>query len=186
MSARPRPSPAAETALAAMALTSDKSSRRITANPKMTPRVFTIPASAPFLPTLIEALTSGKLGFAVADDPLVLASATLYLPTRRACRLMRDAFLDARHGDAAILPRIIRDRRYRRRRDRLRGGGSGRYRGRRAGCAARARSARAPTAADAVGDAMGQLARTSRHERHAAGRTNSGGGVRSWPTIWRG
>jgi ATP-dependent helicase/nuclease subunit B len=73
----------------------------------MTPRVFTIPASAPFLPTLIEALTSGKLGFAVADDPLVLASATLYLPTRRACRLMRDAFLDARHGDAAILPRII-------------------------------------------------------------------------------
>lgn len=73
----------------------------------MTPRVFTIPASAPFLPMLIEALTDGKLGFAVADDPLVLASATLYLPTRRACRLMRDAFLDARHGDAAILPRII-------------------------------------------------------------------------------
>src|SRR5580692_1068515 len=73
----------------------------------MTPRVFTIPASAPFLPTLIEALSNGKLGFAVADDPLVLAAATLYLPTRRACQLMRDAFLDARHGDAAILPRII-------------------------------------------------------------------------------
>jgi ATP-dependent helicase/nuclease subunit B len=73
----------------------------------MTPRVFTIPASAPFLPTLIEALTSGKLGFAVADDPLVLASSTLYLPTRRACRLMRDAFLDAMDGDAAILPRIV-------------------------------------------------------------------------------
>jgi len=73
----------------------------------MTPRVFTIPASAPFLPTLIEALTSGKLGFAVVGDPLALAAATLYLPTRRACRLMRDAFLDVLKGDAAILPRII-------------------------------------------------------------------------------
>jgi ATP-dependent helicase/nuclease subunit B len=71
----------------------------------MNPRVFTIPASAPFLPTLIEALRSGKLGTAVAGDPLALASATLYLPTRRACRLMRDAFLQA--FDAAILPRII-------------------------------------------------------------------------------
>ena len=44
---------------------------------------------------------------ALADDPLALAAATLYLPTRRACRLMRDAFLDARNGDAAILPRIV-------------------------------------------------------------------------------
>ncbi len=73
----------------------------------MTPRVFTIPASAPFLPTLIEALTGGKLGFAVAADPLALASATLYLPTRRACRLMRDAFLDRLKSDATILPRIV-------------------------------------------------------------------------------
>jgi ATP-dependent helicase/nuclease subunit B len=73
----------------------------------MTPRVFTIPASAPFLPTLIEALTGGKLGFAVTGDPLALASATIYLPTRRACRLMRDAFLGARNGNAAILPRIV-------------------------------------------------------------------------------
>jgi ATP-dependent helicase/nuclease subunit B len=73
----------------------------------MGPRVFTIPASAPFLPTLIEALTSGRLGFAVADDPLALASATLFLPTRRACRLARDAFLDVLKGGAAILPRIV-------------------------------------------------------------------------------
>ncbi len=73
----------------------------------MNPRVFTIPASAPFLPTLIEALNAGRLGFAVADDPLVLAAATIYLPTRRACRLMRDAFLNAAKGDAAILPRIV-------------------------------------------------------------------------------
>ncbi len=71
----------------------------------MSPRVFTIPASAPFLPTLIDALRNGTFGAAVSDDPLALASATLYLPTRRACRLMRDAFLQAL--DAAILPRII-------------------------------------------------------------------------------
>ena len=73
----------------------------------MTPRVFNIPASAPFLPTLIEALHDGKLGFDFADDPLALSSATLYLPTRRACRLMREAFLDRLRGDGAILPRIV-------------------------------------------------------------------------------
>jgi len=73
----------------------------------MAPRVFTIPASAPFLPTLIEALIGGKLGFAAAGDPLTLAKATLYLPTRRACRLARDAFLGVLKDDAAILPRIV-------------------------------------------------------------------------------
>jgi len=73
----------------------------------MAPRVFTIPASAPFLPTLIEALTDGKLGLPPLRDPLALASATLYLPTRRACRLARDAFLDVLEDDAAILPRIV-------------------------------------------------------------------------------
>ncbi len=73
----------------------------------MIPRVFSIPASAPFLPTLIEALSSGRLGFAVAGDPLALAAVTLYLPTRRACRLARDAFLDVLKGEAAILPRIV-------------------------------------------------------------------------------
>jgi ATP-dependent helicase/nuclease subunit B len=73
----------------------------------MTPRVFNIPASAPFLPTLVDALHDGTLGFDFADDPLALAAATLYLPTRRACRLMRDAFLDRLCGDGAILPRIV-------------------------------------------------------------------------------
>jgi ATP-dependent helicase/nuclease subunit B len=73
----------------------------------MTPRVFNIPASAPFLPTLIEALHDGKLGFDFADDMLALSSTTLYLPTRRACRLMREAFLDRLRGDGAILPRIV-------------------------------------------------------------------------------
>jgi ATP-dependent helicase/nuclease subunit B len=71
--------------------------------------VFTIPASAPFLPTLIEALREGRLipGFPASRDPLALAGATLYLPTRRACRLARDVFLDRLEGDAAVLPRIV-------------------------------------------------------------------------------
>jgi len=55
------------------------------------PHVLTIPASTPFVPTLIRALVDGALvpGFPAARDPLALADATLYLPTRRACRLAR-------------------------------------------------------------------------------------------------
>src|SRR5262245_8951664 len=76
------------------------------------PRVFTIPASAPFVRTLIGALVDGRLvpGFAPGlgtADPLALATATIYLPTQRACRLMRDRFLDAAEASAAILPRIV-------------------------------------------------------------------------------
>src|ERR1035437_4617899 len=71
--------------------------------------VFNIPASAPFLPALIDALRAGKLvpGFPATHDPLELARATLYLPTRRACRLAREVFLDQLKADAAILPRIV-------------------------------------------------------------------------------
>jgi ATP-dependent helicase/nuclease subunit B len=72
------------------------------------PRVFTIPASTPFISTLIAALVDGRLipGFPAGRDPLALARATLYLPTRRACRLARDLFLDVTGERAAILPRI--------------------------------------------------------------------------------
>ena len=58
---------------------------------------------------LIDALRAGKLvpGFPATRDPLELARATLYLPTRRACRLAREVFLDRLDGDAAILPRIV-------------------------------------------------------------------------------
>jgi len=73
------------------------------------PHVFTIPASAPFLPTLIRALTKGELiaGFPHSADPLALANATLFLPTRRACALAREAFLDVLGVEAAVLPRIV-------------------------------------------------------------------------------
>ncbi len=71
--------------------------------------VFTIPASAPFLPTLIGALLDDRLGlnFRPGDDPLALAKVTLYLPTRRACRLASEAFLQVLKRDAAVLPRIV-------------------------------------------------------------------------------
>ena len=75
----------------------------------MTPRVFNIPASAPFLPVLVRALINGELipAFSGSDDPLGLAQLTLYLPTRRAVKLARETFLGCIGRDAAILPRII-------------------------------------------------------------------------------
>src|SRR5262249_21251819 len=71
-------------------------------------RVFTIAPSAPFLPTLIGALLDRGVipGFPSSDDPLALTAATIYLPTRRACRLARDVFLDTLGRNAALLPRI--------------------------------------------------------------------------------
>ncbi|CAO4169154.1 double-strand break repair protein AddB [Methylorubrum aminovorans] len=70
------------------------------------PRVFTIPPGAPFLPTLAEALVSGRLVGAVGHDPLALAAVTLYLPTQRAVRAL-STVLAQRLGGAALLPRMI-------------------------------------------------------------------------------
>ena len=72
-------------------------------------RVFSVPASAPFLRTLIDALVDGKLvdGFAARAHPERLARATLYLPTRRAGRMAREIFLDVLKTDAVVLPRIV-------------------------------------------------------------------------------
>jgi ATP-dependent helicase/nuclease subunit B len=72
-------------------------------------RVFSVPVSVPFLRTVIAALVDGRLvdGFEARKDPLNLARATLYLPTRRAGRLAREIFLDELKTDAAILPRIV-------------------------------------------------------------------------------
>ena len=77
-------------------------------------RVLSIPPGAPFLPTLAEALLAGRLvpGFRFDGDPLALADVTIYVPTRRAARALRGAFVDALSGPgasrrSAILP-IIR------------------------------------------------------------------------------
>src|SRR3954470_19241292 len=72
-------------------------------------RVFSVPLSVPLLRTVIAALVDGCLieGFEARSNPLNLARATLYLPTRRAGRLAREIFLDELKTDAAILPRIV-------------------------------------------------------------------------------
>ena len=72
-------------------------------------RVFSVPLSVPFLRTVIAALVDGRLveGFEARNRPERLASATLYLPTRRAGRLAHGIFLDVLGTDAAILPRIV-------------------------------------------------------------------------------
>jgi ATP-dependent helicase/nuclease subunit B len=72
------------------------------------PRVFTIPASYPFLPTLIRALADGTLVPQFpGPDSLALSTATVYLPTRRACRAAGELFLDTLGLDATVLPRFV-------------------------------------------------------------------------------
>ncbi len=72
------------------------------------PRLYTIPPSAPFLNCLARAILRGDLPMpgGAAPDPLSLPRTTIYLPTRRAGRALREAFLDAGNGRAALLPRI--------------------------------------------------------------------------------
>ena len=71
-------------------------------------RLYTIPPSAPFLSTLAKAVLNGELPAPTGVKPnsLTLPRATIYLPTRRAVRALRDAFLDAAGGRAALLPSI--------------------------------------------------------------------------------
>ncbi|CAN7635277.1 double-strand break repair protein AddB [Rhizobium sp. LjRoot254] len=71
--------------------------------------VFTIPPGAPFLKVLAQSLCESRLvpGFRYdAADPLSLASTTIYLPTRRAARVLRSEFVDLLGGRSAILPVI--------------------------------------------------------------------------------
>ncbi|MDO9416832.1 double-strand break repair protein AddB [Pararhizobium sp.] len=71
--------------------------------------VFTIPAGVPFLKTLVESLCTGSLiaGFRYdSSDPLSLATTTIYVPTRRAARVLRSEFVDFLGGHSAILPNI--------------------------------------------------------------------------------
>ena len=72
------------------------------------PRVFTIPASAPFLPALIDALMNDRLGldFKLDGDPLALAQvhALSADPARLPAGARRVLAIAT---DAAILPRIV-------------------------------------------------------------------------------
>ncbi|MDP3898501.1 MAG: double-strand break repair protein AddB, partial [Mesorhizobium sp.] len=73
------------------------------------PRVYSIPPGAPFLLTLAQALLGGRVvpGFALGDDPMRLADATIFVPTRRAARELRSIFAGLADGRAAILPTIL-------------------------------------------------------------------------------
>jgi len=65
------------------------------------PSIYTIAPGAPF----VDALAAGVLARS-GDDPLALARTTVLLPTRRACRALRDAFLRQSGGRATLLPRL--------------------------------------------------------------------------------
>lgn len=65
------------------------------------PPVFNIPADHPFA----DALARGVLDRA-AGDPAALARYLILLPTRRACRAVREAFLRESGGRAILLPRL--------------------------------------------------------------------------------
>ncbi|WP_029057721.1 double-strand break repair protein AddB [Stappia stellulata] len=73
------------------------------------PNIFSIPPSAPFLPTFVDALLAGRLvpGLDAETDPLALARITLYVPTRRAARAL-PALFQARLGRNATLLPVIR------------------------------------------------------------------------------
>jgi double-strand break repair protein AddB len=72
------------------------------------PRLYTIPPSTPFLTGLARAVLDGALPVigGAKPDKLTLPQTTIYLPTRRAARGLRDAFLSASGGEALLLPRI--------------------------------------------------------------------------------
>ena len=72
-------------------------------------KLFSIPSGTPFLPSFAQALLEGRLveGFpGNPNDPLALASATIYVPTRRAARALRSILVELNPAKSAILPSI--------------------------------------------------------------------------------
>ncbi len=70
-------------------------------SPPGAPTIYSIPAGVPF----VDALAEGMLAEA-GGDPLRLAEMTVLLPTRRAGRALREAFLRLGDGRALLLPRM--------------------------------------------------------------------------------
>jgi hypothetical protein len=71
-------------------------------------RVLSVPSSVPFLRAVVAALVDGRLveDFEARARPERLTEATLYLPTRRAGRLVREIVLEELGLQAVLLPRI--------------------------------------------------------------------------------
>ncbi|MFK5979504.1 MAG: double-strand break repair protein AddB [Rhizobiaceae bacterium] len=70
--------------------------------------MFSIPPGCNFLRTIARALLDGELvaGFEPHKNPLLLSTATIYVPTRRAARGLAAEFLSELGSEAAILPSI--------------------------------------------------------------------------------
>lgn len=70
--------------------------------------LFSIPAGAPFLDVLAQAMLEGRFG-RVHDpaDPTAMARTTLYLPTRRAARAFAACLSEKLSGQPLLLPRIV-------------------------------------------------------------------------------
>jgi ATP-dependent helicase/nuclease subunit B len=72
------------------------------------PNLFTIPPGAPFLEVLARTMLAGRFGALVdPDDPMALARATIYLPTRRAARALVACLSEQLGGQPLLLPRIV-------------------------------------------------------------------------------
>ena len=68
--------------------------------------LYTVPPAVSFVDALAAGLLSGRVMPLERDDPLALSRFTVLLPTRRACRALRLAFLRAAPAQALLLPRI--------------------------------------------------------------------------------
>ncbi len=66
------------------------------------PSVYTIPAGQPFVDSLAAGIRAQ-----VGDAPDALTTVTVLLPTRRACRALRDAFLRTSGSKPVLLPRLL-------------------------------------------------------------------------------
>ena len=65
------------------------------------PKIFTIPPTVSFLDSVASSVLNRDI-----KTPIELTKTTLLLPTRRACRAVREAFLKMSGGHATLLPKI--------------------------------------------------------------------------------
>lgn len=68
---------------------------------KKAPALYTIAPDRPFARELVRGVLAES-----GDDPAILSRRLILLPTRRACRAVREAFLDETGGKPLLLPRL--------------------------------------------------------------------------------
>ena len=66
-----------------------------------TPRIFTLPPTVSFIDELAASLLEQT-----KDNPETLSQYLILLPTRRACRSLRDGFLRQTEGKPLLLPQM--------------------------------------------------------------------------------